>query len=458
MMQFSRGWLFFWTVLLIGGFILPSLIEPIVLVAFGLRALKGPKETVEAFFVLTLYLLGSQNFTSGDAKTLRYLIYFLGFASVFVRKASTHTPLRKFLWAFLILESLIFAVFGQMPALSILKLISFFLGVYTIVEAFAQTRHLRPYWFRFVNTFFLFVLVASAMFLLAGLGFERNGRGFQGIFIHPQTFGPLMAVVTAWFGGIWLVAKRSSILAPTLLGVSLIFIYLSQARTGLAALLLGGGLAYLIATLSSLQIPNKQRFYQLAGVSTVALILLALLNPSGVEEVVLSFIQKRETSSTEVAGLFQESRGFLVDASLLNFAEHPLFGIGLGVPTNYEEVDISDYQSIAGIPISASVEKGFLPAAIVEEMGVLGTLFTIVLLLMIIGRISRRFSFMTLWLVLSALLINIGEAVLFSVGGLGIFVWIIVGLTYSNDLFQLTQLRRKRPRPVSAESMPAPSA
>ena len=190
----------------------------------------------------------------------------------------------------------------------------------------------------------------------------------------------------------------------------------------------------------------------------MGLILLALLNPSGVEEVVLSFIQKRETSSTEVAGLFQESRGFLVDASLFNFAEHPIFGIGLGVPTNYEEVDISDYQSIAGIPISASVEKGFLPAAIVEEMGVLGALFTITLLFMIIGRISRRFSFITLWLVLSALLINIGEAVLFSVGGLGIFVWIIVGLTYSNDLFQPTQLRGKHPRPVSAESIPAPSA
>ena len=437
---------------------LPSLVEPIVLVVMGLRALKGPKETVEALFVLSLYLLGSRNFTSGDAKTLRYLVYFLGFASVFFRKASPQTPLRNFLWIFFLLESVVFAVFGQMPALSILKITSFFLGVYTVVEAFSQTRHLRAYWFRFVNTFFLFVLIASGLFLVGGLGFERNARGFQGIFIHPQTFGPLMAVVTAWFGGVWLVAKKSSIVTPVLLGVCIVFIYLSQARTGLVALLLGGGLAYLIATLGGLRIPNKQRLYQLAGVGTIGLLLLALLNPSGVEQIVLSFIQKRETSSTEVAGLFQESRGFLVDASLLNFAEHPLFGIGLGVPTNYEEVDISDYQSIAGIPISASVEKGFLPAAIVEEMGVLGTLFTIVLLLMIIGRISRRFSFMTLWLVLSALLINIGEAVLFSVGGLGIFVWIIVGLTYSNDLFQLTQLRRKRPRPVSAESMPAPSA
>lgn len=440
-----------WGGIVLSGLFASAIVEPLVLVLFGLRALKGPKETIQAFFVLAFFLLGNPNLTSGDSKTLRYLVYFLGFASVFFRKNATDTPLRQFLVMFLVVEGLVFALFGQMPALSLLKLFSYFLGVYTIVEAFAQTRHLKPYWFKFINTFFLFAIAGSALFLFAGLGFERNGRGFQGIFIHPQTFGPLMAVITAWFTGIWLGAKKPPIVMPFLVGVSFVFIYLSQARTGMGAALLGGGIAYLLSVFSKRAIPHQKRLYKLAGAVGFGLVVLALLNPSRVQEAALGFIQKREVTSTEFSVIFQESRGFLVDASLNNFRAHPLFGIGLGVPTDYQDTDISNFQSIAGIPISASVEKGFLPAAIVEEMGILGALLSITLLLMIINRVRRRHSFMTLWVLLSALLINVGEAVLFSVGGLGIFIWIIVGMTYSNDLLmpQRYRLRRSRNRKPS---------
>lgn len=435
--------------MVLGGFLLPNILEPLILVVMAGRALRGPKETIEAFFVLAFFLLGNPTFISGEAKMLRYLVYFAGFASVYFRKGASHTPFRKFLWYFLAIEGVVILLFGQMAILSALKLLSFFIGVFTIVEAFAQTRRLKPYWFKFVNTFFLFAMVGSAVFLVVGLGYERNNTGFQGIFLHPQTFGPLMAVITAWFTGIWLTARKPPALMPLLVGSGFVFIYISLSRTAMGAVLMGGGLAYLLSIISKTRIPNHQRLYRLAGLVGFGLIIMALLNPSRIQQIALGFIQKREATTTDVGELFERSRGFLVEASLQNFAEHPLFGIGIGVPTDYEDTDISKYQSIANIPISASVEKGFLPAAILEEMGIVGLILTIIMLFMLIKRVQRRFTFMALWLLFSALLINTGEAILFSVGGLGLFVWLIIGMTYSNDLLmpQKIPVKRRRIKP-----------
>jgi hypothetical protein len=440
--------------LVFGGLIASSIVEPLALLFFGFRALKGPKETVEAFFVLAFFLLGNPNFVSGDAKTLRYLIYFLGFAAVFFRKSAPKTPFRTYLWAFLFIFLLASAL-GQMPVLSALKVISFFIGVYTLVEAFAQTRHLKVYWFRFVNTFFLFLVGGSVVFFLLGMGYERNNSGFQGILIHPQTFGPLMGVVTAWFTGIWLVTKKPTSIMTGLVGLSFVFIYMSQSRTAMGSMLLGGGLAYLLSLMRKQRIPNHQRLYRLAGLVFAGLIIGAILNPSRVQQTIIGFIQKGDIEESNVAAAFEDSRGFLVEASLRNFRAHPIFGIGLGVPTDYQYTDVSQFKTVAGIPISASVEKGFLPTAILEEMGLAGAFMTLLMLGLLIGRVWSRHSFMSLWLLLSALLINVGEAVLFSVGGLGLFVWLIAAMTYNSDLLGPQKMRRPVKRKKLSSLAPA---
>jgi O-antigen ligase len=449
-LTFDKNWLFLWSGLVIGGLIASSVAEPLALLFFGFRALKGPKETIEAFFVLAFFLLGNPNFVSGDAKTLRYLIYFLGFAAVFFRKSAPKTPFRTYLWAFLFIFLLASAL-GQMPVLSALKVISFFIGVYTLIEGFAHTRHLKVYWFRFVNTFFLFLVGGSIVFFLLGMGYERNNSGFQGILIHPQAFGPLMGVVTAWFTGIWLVAKKPTSFMTGLVGVSFVFIYMSQSRTAMGSMLLGGGLAYLLSLMRQQRIPNHQRLYRLAGLVFAGLIIGAILNPSRLQQTIIGFIQKDDIEESNVAAAFEDSRGFLVEASLRNFREHPIFGIGLGVPTDYQYTDVSQFKTVAGIPISASVEKGFLPTAILEEMGLTGAFMTLLMLGLLIGRVWSRHSFMSLWLLLSALLINVGEAVLFSVGGLGLFVWLIAAMTYSSDLLRPQKIRR----PVKRKKQPS---
>jgi hypothetical protein len=384
--------------------------------------------------VLLLFLLGNPNFTGGTARFFRYLIFLTGFIAVLFQRGKSRNPFTKFLIAFFLLEMVVIGLFGKMPILSALKLTLFTTVVYTILEAFFRTRRLKLYYFKLINSFFIFSVAGSLIFLLIGFGFERNNTGFQGIFAHPQTFGPMMAVISAWFAGIWLSAKRPPFMMPFLVGTSLVFLYISLSRTAMGALILGGGIAYFLSIISKTKIPNHKRLYQLAGFVMIGLIFSAAVNPSKIQDLAIGFLQKRESSSTNVGELFEQSRGFLIESSIKNFDENPIVGIGLGVPTDYEDADLSKYQSVGGIPISASVEKGFLPAAILEEMGILGMALTIIMLIILVKRVQKRFSYMGLWLLISALLINAGEAVLFSVGGLGLFVWLIVGMTYSNDL------------------------
>lgn len=62
------------------------------------------------------------------------------------------------------------------------------------------------------------------------------------------------------------------------------------------------------------------------------------------------------------------SRGFLIARMFSNIEEHPFVGIGFGVSSTPEEMNIT-YDPIFGAPLSAPVEKGVLPVAIIEEFG-----------------------------------------------------------------------------------------
>ncbi len=93
-----------------------------------------------------------------------------------------------------------------------------------------------------------------------------------------------------------------------------------------------------------------------------------------------------------------------------------------------------------GIPISAPVEKGFLPAAILEEVGIVGTIFFIYLIFILTKLVVRSKNIHICCLYFSCLFINIGEAVFFSIGGIGIFFMLLIAMTtQSNRIYKRKQ-------------------
>ena len=87
-----------------------------------------------------------------------------------------------------------------------------------------------------------------------------------------------------------------------------------------------------------------------------------------------------------------------------------------------------------GIPISASVEKGFLPTAVLEETGIIGSSFLVLLLFSISFPIFKYGKPWEIWMFATALLLNAGEAMLLSPGGKGLLIWIVIGFCYCNAL------------------------
>lgn len=445
-LDLNYRWLIFWFSLLFTGFFFKS-VEIAVLILVAIRALKSPKHTVESYFILAFYLLGNSVFTSGIASNIRYLILFAGFFSVLFRKHPNNEPLPFILFVFFFVVVLISLFSSNFLIISILKALSFFIGTYTIIEGLNQTKHLEFHWFKIINSYFVFIILGSLLFFFTGLGYERNGTGFQGVMTHPQTFGPIMGVITAWFLSLTLVSVSS--FKPLLLSTfSILFVFMSQSRTGLVAVILSGFITFLFIRQGKTNKKFRKKVSTIATLLAFSLVCSLLIFPKLTSDIIFPFIQKGSNTSLNINELFSQSRGDLTQSSMQNFKDSPLFGIGFGVPTNYNsEEGFGNIRYFQGIPIGASVEKGFLPSAILEEIGLIGFTLTVLILYFLIGKVRKKFTAQTLWILLAALFINIGEAVFFSLGGPGLFIWIIFGFTYNIDFFRPKKILRRKLNP-----------
>ena len=79
------------------------------------------------------------------------------------------------------------------------------------------------------------------------------------------------------------------------------------------------------------------------------------------------------------------------------------------------------------LPVSAPVEKGMLATAVLEETGAIGALMFLVLLGSLLVPAARKGNFCHLWLGCTCLAVNFGESVFLSFGGMGLFIWLIIG-------------------------------
>lgn len=426
-------------------------IKPLIYLILAVHALRGAKETIEAFSLLFIILMGNPAIFGTSGTGLRWVVILMGFAGTFwrmIRKGGSNQTDSNIItiWLFFLILFPISILTSKVPSVSTFKLISFFIGALTVFHCFRTTRQLQEYWKHWFYTIFVFLILASLLTFPLGYGFLRNGRGFQGIFNHPQTLGPVCGILGAWFMGEYIFSKNKKNLTVLLLGgTSIVFIFLSLARLGLA--MLGGSfiLAYLISYLSGRRVIIPPFGQWIIFLSTLAFIFMAIYDYESISNFIGGFIQKREPTA-DLNAAFYESRGFLIEASMSNFWQYPLLGIGFGVPTDYL-AGFGNIETFMGIPIGASVEKGFFPSALLEEVGLFGTLITLILVISIISNVNRKGNFPLLWLVNTVLLLNIGEAVFFSFGGLGLFDWLMFGFCYNQALDANNNLSPSRFKP-----------
>jgi hypothetical protein len=144
-----------------------------------------------------------------------------------------------------------------------------------------------------------------------------------------------------------------------------------------------------------------------------------------------SFILKSGKASN-IEEAYRGSRGRLIETSWDDFLGNPWFGSGFGVPSAIEDLQIVR-EPFLGLPISAATEKGNAFVALLGETGLVGAVLFGLLLWAMTKRVVYTASLSSAMLFFTALFVNAGEAVLFSLGGAGLIIWFYMSISLFNE-------------------------
>jgi hypothetical protein len=202
-------------------------------------------------------------------------------------------------------------------------------------------------------------------------------------------------------------------------------IILSQARTAALAVTCS---VVLVSTILLFQ--EKKRFAATQKGRAVFLFLAAIVLGSSVllfvpkvQEIAWNFVYKHDSQSVEEA---LQTRSGGVEAQIENFMKSPFLGNGFGVPADGRFR--GEVVEVFGLPISAPIEKGFLPTALLEETGILGTSLFLWWLLLAFHFVCKGRIGVFEALFAAAFTVNIGELSFFSMNSLGLLNLVLISM------------------------------
>jgi hypothetical protein len=430
----------FWPLILVSAFLALRLASETTANAsffvLASYALIGRSQAIQALTLSWLYSMLSEGVAppATQAAIGRYAVIAAAALSVILRTSKRNRSRQQAHTVFITLGFGAFIIghswlFSPVVDVSVLKAIAWTVALTTLLSAWGglatEERNVLQ-----MQIFLLLtaILVVSLPLVVLPMGYLINGTGFQGVLNQPQAFGASMALLGA-FVLIQLFAQvqprwRDLALASACLPL----VVLSEARTAGIALVLAVGVA-LIATsrvsgrplLSLLPGLRSRRMHALMLFAAVGIILAA----PALTKVMDRYLSKSGRAEvTSLAEAYQGSRGGLIEVMWDNIEETPWTGIGFGIASFPSDM-IVVRDPVLNLPTSASIEKGVLPVAVLEELGLPGFIFFLVW----IGHVTRRAArngALELALIVNLLLLNLGESMLFSPSGFGMINLIIL--------------------------------
>jgi hypothetical protein len=324
---------------------------------------------------------------------------------------------------------------GWYTPVALLKLANFLLVVSAV---FAGVTVLRARRIDMTEFFISLIAAATTLGVLSiPLGYSNSFyRGgirmsdvFIGAFMHPNCHTLYGALFTGYLATVATVTGyRNRWLALPLIVTWAYFMVMSQARSSLLAT----GVGLIVLTMYARPLRNRlgetlrlnvsrKTLVAVGACLVVALSFWNIATQGTVSRALITFINKTdeevETLSTErIVG----SRAALIELSWRNFIDNPLFGIG------FQVAKTEAFAQTATL-FTAPAEKGFLPTAVLEEGGLVGTTAFVLFLFFFIRELVRERNVPGMVALLTFLATNLGEVSIFSPGGPGAFGWVMVG-------------------------------
>jgi hypothetical protein len=429
-------------------------------------AFAGRRQAILSLYLLCLCNVATHAFGGppGLAAIYRHLITFAAAASMMVVHVGGQ-PRSCATGAIAATAGLCTLLFGHSLTLSenspvsLLKVFSFTLVILTLLIGWSKLNQRdralleRQIWGTLIG-----LTVLGFPLAFTGYGYVTTKIGFQGLLSHSQTLGPVMGVLAVFLLMTWMTMRRFSWLTVVVMLLALASVYFSAARIG--ALVVVAGMTAGMLSGIAIRFRNAPRVLKrrLVLVATAAVMVLIVAGPR-IAAIVQDFVAKGDVQDYGQPGVSlseeaMQSRGFLIEAMMRNIERKPLTGIGFGVAMEGGSSGRIERDPIFGLPIMATVEKGVMPIALVEELGIpFASLFALWFLMLFV--MAARGGAVNLALFTAALTTNVAEACFFSPGGMGLFFLVVItmaatgGPAAARDR-RLLQQRYEPPLPLAA--------
>ena len=252
---------------------------------------------------------------------------------------------------------------------------------------------------------------------------------FMGITNHSQALGPMLGVLLSLvLGDLVFSVKRWDALYLSLLGIGFLLIVKSSSRTGMGTFVAGSAIVlWLFMRARAVAAGWKYKVLVSALIVAVVAVIAVLCIPS-TRNRVLGFALKTNANAVTVTSsdvTFENvtsTRQGLIDEAMRNFGNKPMLGNGFQVSEEMQHVKRNSLLEY----MSAPIEKGVWPTAILEEGGIPGLVLFGGFLLVAMYLLIRRHAYIgaaTLW---AFIIVNLGEFNFFSMSYTGGFEWALV--------------------------------
>lgn len=408
----------------------------LVMTVLLLNSVRSVEGSLQSLLGLSLVLIGNGQLIYQYSSMIvlgRWGVLILACTNIFFR-TQKFTPLT--IWFLLVIGLVILnsMVFGQLPTLSLFKAAIYGLGVFGLITGFQCLEDHAAFGDLLFNTFVVVVLLSGLLgVFLPDYAYLRSEfskfNGLRGVLIHPQPHSVYLAVTTVFILATLFDRKSlyrfSSPLVFVFLG--LILMYFTRARISVVVFISSIGISVAMALLKPSYLDKVRAFFSswIPYVLGGGIAAISVIYYGTIQRGVIDFIFKNGRNGYDLAESFQGSRGFLIFQQLNNITSNWVTGIGFGVPSTLEGLEIVR-DPVFNLPIQAEVEKGMIFLAILEENGVfVGALIFIFIFVLLRHGLNKN-KMMAFAPIVAGVLVNLGEAVFFSVGGIGLYVWIII--------------------------------
>jgi len=262
---------------------------------------------------------------------------------------------------------------------------------------------------------------------------------FCGMTFHSQALGPLVAVLFVLIlGDMIFSVRKPDKLMIILLCCCPILIYKTSSRTAMGTMLAGGG--FLLWQFMLAKHMNTRWRSKVFSVSLLLIVLasaLLLCTSSGRQSVTKYMLKSGgyEGQATVSMDELVTTRQGLMDSAMDNFREKPLLGNGFQVSEDLIGAGSGGWRSV----LTAPVEKGVWMTAILEEGGVTGFAIFVVFVVVAIVLLRKRGAYISAALLLTIVVLNLGEFTMFSMSGIGGCYWALCFVGTIMDAQRLMQ-------------------